>query len=78
MKPISDRTLAELLFQRLRGQRAFQVFIRKLGPHDVVYISALAWDRDENIVEVKASADNPASALEQLFRNLDTATAPED
>jgi hypothetical protein len=78
MKPISDRTLAELLFKRLRGARAFQLFARKLGPSDVVYISALAWGSDDNIVEAKASADDPASALVQLLLNLDTATAPED
>lgn len=76
--PVSDRTLAEQLKRRLRGARAFQLFVRKLGPGDVVYVSALAWGADGNIVEVKASADELDAALLQLFLNLDQATAPED
>lgn len=75
---LSDRTIAEQLARRLRGGRAFQVFMRRLGPGDVVYVSALAWDADENIVEIKASADELETALVQLFRNIDQATAPEE
>lgn len=70
----SDRTLAEQLARRLRGARVFQLFARKLGPGDVVYVSALAWDADENIVEAKASAMTLEHALAQLLANLDTAT----
>lgn len=75
---ISDRTLAELVKRRLRGARCFQVFMRKLGPHDVTYVSALAFDSDGNIVEAKASAMELDDALVQLLLNLDTATAPEE
>jgi hypothetical protein len=75
---LSDRTLAEQLARRLRGARVFQLFARRLGPGDVVYVSALAWDADENIVEAKASAMELEQALLQLLSNLDTATAPED
>lgn len=75
---LSDKTLAEQLARRLRGGRAFQVFLRRLGPGDVVYVSALAWGADGNIVEIKASADELDTALVQLFRNIDQATAPEE
>jgi hypothetical protein len=75
---ISDRTGAEFIRDRLRGVRAFQVFIRRLGPNDVVYASALAWGPDGNVVEAKASADELDIALQQLFLNLDQATAPEE
>lgn len=76
MREISDRTLAQLLQRRLRGARCFQVFLRRLGPHDVVYASALAWGPDDNIVEVKASALELEDVLVQLLANLDIATAP--
>jgi hypothetical protein len=76
--PISDQTLAELLEERLRGARAFQLFCRRLGPHDVVYTSALAFGADDNIVEVKASAMTLRDSLVQLLQNLDLATAPEE
>lgn len=76
--PVSDQTLAQLLKRRLRGSRAFQIFARRLGPHDVVYVSALAWGPDDNIVEVKASAMELEDALLQLFQNLDLATQPEE
>ncbi len=75
---ISDLTLAELLEQRLRGTRAFQLFCRRLGPNDVVYTSALAFGGDDNIVETKASSMRLRDALVQLFSNLDQATAPEE
>lgn len=78
MSTISDRTLAEHLTKRLRGVRAFQVFLRRLGPGDVVYASAWAWSPDGKVVEVKASAIDAEEAVIQLFRNLDQATAPEE
>lgn len=78
MNQLSDRTLAEQLFRRLRGGRVFQVFMRRLGPGDVVYASALAFDADENVVEVKASALDPEAALVQLLNGIDQATAPEE
>lgn len=75
---LSDRSLAEQLARRLRGARAFQLFLRKLGPNDVVYVSALGYGHDDNIVEAKASALTLEQALVQLLANLDQATAPED
>lgn len=74
---ISRRTLAAELRRELAGARAFQVFLRRLGPNDVVYASALAFDQNGNVVEVKASADALDDALLQLLSNLDIATAPE-
>lgn len=76
--PISRRTLCELLARELRGGRAFQLFARRLGPDDVVYVSALGWGADDNIVEVRASSMSLEHALEQLLNNLDLATAPEE
>jgi hypothetical protein len=75
---LSRATLAMTLELELRGLRVFQVFMRRLGPADVVYVSALAWGADDNIVECKASAMSLSAALEQLLSNLDQATAPED
>jgi hypothetical protein len=77
MLPISDRTLAELLEKRLQDGRAFHLFARRLGPGDVVYLSAFAFGPDGNVVEVKASAFKFADALVQLFNNLDLATSPQ-
>lgn len=75
---LSRRTLAENLELELQGGRAFQLFARRLGPADVVYVSALAWGPDDNVVEVKASAMTLREALVQLLSNLDQATAPEE
>lgn len=74
---LSRRTVIRELQRELRGQRVFQLFVRKLGPNDVVYASALAWGEDGRVVECKASAENFDDALEQLLLNLDQATAPE-
>lgn len=74
MLPISDRTLAELLVDRLRERRAFQLFVRRLGPNDVVYASAWAFGRDGNHLECRASAMDPVEAILQLLQNLDQAT----
>lgn len=78
MREVSDRTLAELLTKRLRGLRAFQLFARRLGPGDVVYVSALAFGADGNVVEAKASALELEDAMVQLLAALEQATAPED
>lgn len=75
---ISDRTLGELLQRRYSGLRIFQLFARKLGPNDVVYLSALAWGPDDNVVEIKASAMTYADAFVQLLNNAELATAPEE
>jgi len=75
---LSDRTLAELLAKRLRAVRCFQLFARRLGPNDVVYVSALAFGADDKVVEAKASAMTLDEALVNLLLNLDQATAPEE
>lgn len=75
---LSRRTIATELKRELVGGRAFQLFMRRLGPNDVVYVSALAWSADGKVVEVKASAEDLVDAFEQLFLNLDQATAPEE
>lgn len=72
--PVSDETLAALFAERLRGGRAFQFFARRLGPNDVIYVSAQAWGRDNNHVEARASAMRFEDALVELFLNLDHAT----
>jgi len=78
MIDVSDRTLAQLLARRLRSARAFQLFARRLGPNDVVYVSALAFGADDKVVEAKASAMTLDEAIVNLLNNLDQATAPEE
>jgi hypothetical protein len=73
---VSDTTLVAMLQRRLRAARVFRLFVFKLGPKDVVYASALAWDPSGAIVEVKASAEDLGGALLMLLQNADTATAP--
>lgn len=75
---ISDRTLAELVARRLRGGRVFQLFARKLGPNDVVFVSAMAFDADDKIVRCSGTAEELEDALVQLFAAIDQATAPEE
>lgn len=75
---VSDQTLGEMLAERLRGARVFRLFAMRLGPEDVVYISALAFAPEGNIVEARASAEEFEDAFAQLFANLDNATAPEE
>jgi hypothetical protein len=77
MRPISDRTLAELLARRLRSVGAFQLFLRKLGAKDVVYLSAQAFRSDGVLVEARATAMELPDALVALLANLDEATAAE-
>ena len=74
----SRATIAEELEAELAGARVFQLFARRLGPGDVMYVSALAYDERENVVEARATAMTLADALMQLFANLDQATQPED
>jgi hypothetical protein len=74
----SRATLAAELEAELAGTRVFQLFVRQLGPDDVVYASALALDAGDRVVETKASAMTLRSALTQLLANLDQSTAPED
>ncbi len=57
--------------------RVFQLFARKLGPNDVTYVSALAMDPRDRVVEAKATAMELGDALVQLFANLDQATTPD-
>lgn len=71
---VSDRTLAELIAERLRSRRAFRLFAMRLGGSDVVYTSALAWSEDGRVLEVRASAEQFEDALVQLLANLDLAT----
>jgi hypothetical protein len=78
MREVSDRLLATLLAKRLQRVGVFQMFIKKLGPSDVTYVSAFALAPDDNVVEGKASAMDLEDALVQLFANLDLATQPED
>jgi hypothetical protein len=75
---LSDRTVAEWLERRYRGARMFQSFQRRLGPNDVVYLSAWCWGADGKMVEVKASAMSFVDAFVQLLRNADQATTPEE
>jgi hypothetical protein len=74
----SRATIVRELALELGELRVFQLFARKLGPDDVVYASAQAFDSNDHIVEAKASALTLPDALEQLLSNLDQATAPED
>jgi hypothetical protein len=74
---VSDYTLALMLERRLRGVRAFQLFVRALGPKDVVYASAHAWSPDDDVVICSASAEEFHQTFLQLLLNLDQATAPE-
>lgn len=78
MSKRSLKTIAEDLAGELREARAFQIFARRLGPNDVVYVSLLGWGRDENVVEAKASAMTLEAALEQAILNLNHATATEE
>lgn len=73
----SRATLAAELQVELEGARVFQLFARKLGPNDVTYVSAMALDPRDRVVEVKASAMELGDALIQLFANLDQATTPD-
>ena len=73
----SRATIAAELQAELEGARVFQLFCRQLGPHDVTYVSALALDPRDRVVEVKASAMELGDALVQLFANLDQATTPD-
>jgi hypothetical protein len=73
----SRATIAAELQAELEGARVFQLFARKLGPNDVTYVSALALDPRDRVVEVKATAMELGDALIQLFANLDQATTPD-
>jgi hypothetical protein len=73
----SRATLAAELQAELEGARVFQLFARKFGPHDVTYVSALALDPRDRVVEAKATAMELGDALLQLFANLDQATTPD-
>jgi hypothetical protein len=73
----SRATIAAELQAELEGARVFQLFARKLGPNDVTYVSALALDPRDRVVEVKATAMELGDALLQLFANLDQATTPD-
>jgi hypothetical protein len=73
----SRATIAAELQAELDGARVFQVFARKLGPNDVTYVSAMALDTRDRVVEVKATAMELNDALVQLFANLDQATTPD-
>jgi hypothetical protein len=73
----SRATIAAELQAELEGARVFQLFARKLGPSDVTYVSALALDPRDRVVEVKATAMELGDALIQLFANLDQATTPD-
>lgn len=73
----SRATIAAELQAELDGARVFQLFARKLGPNDVTYVSALALDPRDRVVEVKATAMELGDALVQLFANLDQATTPD-
>jgi len=73
----SRATIAAELQAELDGARVFQLFARRLGPNDVTYVSAMALDPRDRVVEVKASAMELGDALIQLFANLDQATTPD-
>jgi len=73
----SRATTAAELQAELDGARVFQLFARKLGPSDVTYVSAMALDPRDRVVEVKATAMELGAALLQLFANLDRATTPD-
>jgi hypothetical protein len=73
----SRATIAAELQAELDGARVFQLFARKLGPNDVTYVSALALDPRDRVVEVKSTAMELGDALVQLFANLDQATTPD-
>lgn len=71
---LSRATIAQELEVELAGVRVFQLFVRQLGPNDVVYMSAFALDANDKVVEAKASAMALGDALSQLLSNLDQAT----
>ena len=73
----SRATIATELQAELDGARVFQLYARRLGPGDVTYVSAMALDPRDRVVEVKATAMELGAALLQLFANLDRATTPD-
>lgn len=73
----SRTTIAAELQAELEGARVFQLFARKFGANDVTYVSAMALDPRDRVVEVKATAMELGDALIQLFANLDQATTPD-
>ena len=70
----SRATIAAEFAAELEGLRVIQLFARRLGPNDVLYLSAFAQDARGRVVEAKSSAMEFADALTQLFSNLDQAT----
>jgi len=73
----SRATIAAELAAELESLRVIQLFARRLGPSDVMYLSAFALNARNKVVEAKASAMEFADALAQLLANLDQATAPD-
>jgi hypothetical protein len=59
----SRATIAAELQAEFDGARVFQLFARKLDPNDVTYVSALALDPRNRVVEVKATALELGDAL---------------
>ena len=54
----SRATIAAELQAELDGARVFQLYARKLGPSDVTYVSAMAMDPRNRVVEVKATGSS--------------------
>lgn len=74
---ISDESLAQNLDRRLRASKVNSLYLREIGPKDVIY--GHAWvDRGTHAVEAKATSMSFAQTVQDLFANVDTITATED
>lgn len=75
MKPISDRTLAQLLKRRLVELKLFHLFARKLGPRQPVHVSAHGFTDAGEVFHVHGTADSLDDALLELFAAAESGRA---
>jgi hypothetical protein len=72
---LSDRTLAEQLTAALRRRGLFQLWARRLGPRDVVTISARGFDAAGRPFAVRGEAEDLEHALVAMLEAADKAIA---
>lgn len=68
---LSDRSLAELVAGRLRERGVFSLFVRALGPHQGVFISATGFDQAGALQRVYGEQASLEAALVSLLAELD-------
>jgi len=73
---ISDRSLAEMLIQRLRSACAVELFVREIAS-DVHFVSVVGRLPGGAVVEGEAISATPVDALCLALSNLDEAITPE-